>query len=50
MQPYQYSEYKRELVKEIDKPFDILSYSDIEWEEGSSMMIDEAKKDGIIMS
>lgn len=39
----------RELVRNIKKPFDILSYSDIEWEEGSSMMIDEAKKDGIIM-
>lgn len=39
----------RRLVKLIDKPFDILYYSDEEWENSSSLMIYEAKKHGKII-
>ncbi len=37
------------LINEIDKPFDILYYSDEEWENSSSLMIQEAKKHGKII-
>lgn len=37
------------LINEIDKPFDILYYSDEEWENTSSLMIYEAKKHGRII-
>ncbi len=34
------------LVKTIKKPFDVLLYSDIEWNDSATMMIREAKKNG----
>jgi predicted nucleotidyltransferase len=39
----------RELVKKIKKPFDIMYYSDIEWEEGCSLVINAAKEEGFIL-
>lgn len=39
----------RELVRKTQKPIDILYYSDEEWEEGNSLIINEAKKDGILI-
>ncbi|MCX8056988.1 MAG: nucleotidyltransferase domain-containing protein [Ignavibacteria bacterium] len=38
-----------ELVKKTMKPVDILFYFDEEWEKGNSLIIDEAKKDGVIL-
>lgn len=34
------------LVKTIKKPFDVLLYSDTEWNDSATMMIREAKKNG----
>ncbi|MDP3148098.1 MAG: nucleotidyltransferase domain-containing protein [Ignavibacteria bacterium] len=34
------------LVKTLKKPFDVLLYSDIEWNDSATMMIREAKKNG----
>ena len=34
------------LVKTIKKPFDVLYYSDIEWNDSATMIIREAKKNG----
>jgi predicted nucleotidyltransferase len=34
------------LVKTIKKPFDILLYSDVEWNDSATVMIREAKKNG----
>jgi len=34
------------LVKTIKKPFDVLLYSDVEWNDSSTLMIREAKKNG----
>ena len=34
------------LVKTIKKPFDVLLYSDVEWNDSATMMIREAKKNG----
>jgi len=34
------------LVKKMKKPFDLLLYSDIEWNDSATMMIREAKKNG----
>ena len=34
------------LVKMLKKPFDVLLYSDIEWNDSATMMIREAKKNG----
>jgi len=39
----------RTLVKLTDKPFDILYYSDEEWENSSTLMIQEAKEHGQII-
>ncbi len=39
----------RRLVKLTDKPFDILYYSDDEWESTASLMIAEAKKNGRVI-
>jgi len=39
----------RRLVKLTDKPFDILYYSDEEWENTASLMIAEAKKNGQVI-
>jgi len=39
----------RELVKKIKKPFDIMYYSDIEWEKGRSLVINAAKEEGFIL-
>jgi predicted nucleotidyltransferase len=37
------------MIKEFLKPFDILYYSDIEWDNSSSIPINEAKKYGRIL-
>ena len=37
------------LVKEYKKPFDILYYSNIEWENSNSLIITEAKKTGTVI-
>jgi predicted nucleotidyltransferase len=39
----------RELVKMTKKPFDIMYYSDDEWKEGHSLIINEAKKEGEVI-
>jgi predicted nucleotidyltransferase len=39
----------RELLQRIDKPFDILYYSDTEWEEGNSLMIHAARENGVVV-
>lgn len=36
----------RELVKKVKKPFDIVYYSDTEWNKGHSLIINAAKKEG----
>jgi len=35
-----------ELVRKIQKPFDIMYYSDEEWEKGHSLIINAAKNEG----
>lgn len=37
------------LVKKIMKPFDIMYYSDAEWERGHSLIINTAKKEGAVI-
>ncbi|MBU2539541.1 nucleotidyltransferase domain-containing protein [Patescibacteria group bacterium] len=37
----------RELVKKTMKPFDIMYYSDDEWDNGYSLTINAAKQDGV---
>lgn len=39
----------RELVKKTMKPFDIMYYSDEEWEEGNSLIINAAKEEGEVI-
>ena len=39
----------RELVRRTQKPFDILYYSDVEWVNSNSLIIDEAKKNSKIL-
>ena len=39
----------RTLVKTFKKPFDLMFYSDIEWEEFGSPIINAAKKEGQIL-
>jgi predicted nucleotidyltransferase len=39
----------RKLVKTFKKPFDLMLYSDLEWEDGHSIVIQEAKKEGIVL-
>lgn len=39
----------RELVKRTEKPFDILYYSDEEWESGHSLIINTAKEEGEVI-
>ncbi|MFB3895378.1 MAG: nucleotidyltransferase domain-containing protein [bacterium] len=39
----------RELVNRINKPFDIMYYSDDEWRKGNSLVINAAKEDGMII-
>ncbi|MBI4722574.1 MAG: nucleotidyltransferase domain-containing protein [Candidatus Stahlbacteria bacterium] len=39
----------RGLVDRIKKPFDIMYYSDTEWDEGDSLIINSAKEDGEII-
>jgi hypothetical protein len=34
------------LVENVMKPFDIIYYSDEEWEKGDSLIINSAKKEG----
>jgi len=40
----------RELVRRTKKPYDILFYSDQEWEKGNSLVINAAKKEGHILA
>ena len=40
----------REFVKTIKRPLDILYYSDKEWEEGRSLIINSAKMSGELLS
>ncbi len=37
------------LVKKFKKPFDILYYSNFDWENSSSLIITEAKKTGTVI-
>jgi len=39
----------RELVLEIDMPFDLIYCSDEEWEEERSLIVNIAKKEGAII-
>lgn len=39
----------RKLVKSFRKPFDLMFYSDLEWEEGGSLVIHAAKQEGIVL-
>lgn len=39
----------RELVKRTKKPFDIMFYSDQEWNKGYSLVINAAKKEGEVL-
>ena len=39
----------RALVKTFKKPFDLMFYSDTEWEQSCSPVIDTAKKEGRIL-
>jgi len=39
----------RELVKKTKKPFDLLFYSDDEWDKGYSLIINEAKEEGEVI-
>ncbi len=39
----------RELVKRIGKPFDIMYYSDEEWEKGNSLIVNAAKEEGEVI-
>lgn len=39
----------RELVKKTKRPFDILYYSDYEWKNGNSLIINAAKKEGKVI-
>jgi predicted nucleotidyltransferase len=38
----------RKLVKIFKKPFDLMFYSDQEWEDGGSVVIHAAKQEGIV--
>jgi len=39
----------RKLVEEVMKPFDVIYYSDEEWERGHSLIINAAKEDGEVV-
>lgn len=39
----------RKLVRTFKKPFDLMFYSDLEWEKGRSPVINAAKHDGILL-
>lgn len=39
----------RELVKKIKKPVDIMYYSDVEWNESYSLIINAARQEGEII-
>jgi predicted nucleotidyltransferase len=39
----------KELVKKMKKPFDLLFYSDDEWNRGYSLVINEAKEGGEVI-
>jgi len=39
----------RELVRMLKKPFDIMYYSDEEWNEGNSLIINSAKQEGEVI-
>lgn len=37
------------LVENVMKPFDIMYYSDEEWEKGNSLIINSAKREGVVV-
>jgi len=39
----------REIVRRFKKPFDIMYYSDEEWNEGNSLIINSAKEEGEVI-
>ncbi len=39
----------RELVETFEKPFDLIYYSDVEWESKNFLIINEAKKHGEVI-
>lgn len=39
----------RELVRRTKKPFDIIYYSDEEWENSKSLIINAAKENGVVI-
>jgi len=39
----------RELVKKTNKPVDIMYYSDIEWGKSYSLVINAAKREGVVI-
>lgn len=39
----------RKLIDEIMKPFDIMYYSDEEWKNGNSLIINSAKENGVVI-
>lgn len=38
-----------ELVERFMKPFDIIYYSDVDWEQGHSLVINSAKEEGEVI-
>ena len=40
----------RTLVKKFRKPFDLMFYSDIEWDQSRSPVIDAARKEGRVLN
>lgn len=39
----------RALVKRFKKPFDLLFYSDVEWDKADSVVIDIARREGMVL-
>jgi predicted nucleotidyltransferase len=39
-----------DIVRQINKPVDLLFYSDKEWENGTSILINTAKNEGLVFS
>jgi predicted nucleotidyltransferase len=39
-----------DIVKQINKPVDLLYYSDKEWEKGTSIIVNAAKYEGIVFT
>ncbi len=39
----------RALVNKFDRPFDTIFYSDVDWNLGSSLIVSEAKNNGVVI-